>query len=358
MKCKYCGKEIDETIGFYKNCIGKAILDFSNSNNIPPVSGGYSKGLTGRALFNTTSDGFIGASDNIYINKIEYEKPNTNLNIDFKKISILKSGDFWEQKYYSLIQEVFPNYEKFWQIFVLPKREENSIRLKSSVDKNDEYLCMCHYTIFRRLISAKLKIFKAMILDIDSEDEIETCNEVYIHLSIALDLVYKFLMSLGIKYIKNCQMPSKLTKEDIIEHVVKYYEGKYQNDFEDYINNQKYVSINIHNPVNFINKAYREYDKPCFGEPFNKLFQIRDLVVKYRNPFIHNPIIGTISGKVPKKEKVKDYFNWSQIESIVDKPEIVKEDFIDIVTSLDEDFKEVIIIVNKIWGILTDNLNL
>lgn len=358
MKCKYCGNEIDETIGFCKNCISKAILDFSNSNESPPISGSYSKGLSSKALFNTISEGFIGASDNFYINKIEYEKPDIKMNIDFKKISILKNGDFWEQKYYSLIQEVFPNYEKFWQIFVLPKREENSIRLRSSVDKNDEYLCMCHYTIFRRLISAKLKIFKAMILDINSEDEIETCTEGYIHLSIAIDLVCKFLMSLGIKYIKNCQVPSKLTRENIGEHVTKYYEEKYQNDFEDYINNQKYVSINIHNSANFINKAYREYNKSCFGKPFSKLFQIRDLVIKYRNPFIHNPIIGTISGKVPKKEKVKDYFSWSQIESIANKPEIVKENFIDIVTSLGEDFTEVVLIVNKIWGILTDNLNL
>ena len=93
------------------------------------------------------SDNVALASDSISIDKVIFEEDiNETIHnkIDFIKISILVEGDSWEQKYYKFISKDFPNYEKFWQTFVLPKRKKNTIRLKSDIGNKDEYICMCN----------------------------------------------------------------------------------------------------------------------------------------------------------------------------------------------------------------------
>ena len=354
MKCKSCGKEIHESSNYCDECLEKLFGD-SKLNYSRPVSGGFTTGITKKVI--TNPDNIILASDNMidkFPQKVIFKKTKDK-KTDFSKISILKKGDIWEQKYYKFISKDFPNYEKFWQTFILPKRKKGQIRLKSNTSENDEYICMCNYTIFRKLISAKSKISKAMISDVDPEEMIDTCVEGYFHLGSALDLVYKFLMVIGIEYIKNIIL-HKITEEKMIEKVVKYYRKRYNSDYKDFIENQKYVSINIHNSANYIKKAFAEYNISRFKKPFTKLFQIRDLVIKYRNPFVHNPIIGNIQGRIPKKKYVKEFLNWSQIEKIIDKPKIIEEKFTDIVLELENDYNNTLIILNNIWGILTNNL--
>jgi len=341
MKCKSCGKIIKETDIFCNECIEKIFGD-SKKNYSPPTSGGFTTGIKDKVF--TDPNHVIFASDNIGINDFPQE-------VIFKGDSLLISGDEWEQKYYEFISEDFPNYEKFWQTFILPKRRKGQIRLKSTTSKDDEYICMCNYTIFRKLISVKSKISKAMTSDIDPKEEIDTCVEGYFYLGSALDLVYKFLMAIGTKYRKN-KMPLKLTEVEITERVIKYYQKYYDSDYKEFIKNQKYVSINIHSSASFIKDAFAEYNTPIF----KKLFQVRDLVIKYRNPFVHNPIIGNIQGRIPKKKYIKEFLNWSQIEKIIDEPEIIKEKFTDIVLELETDFNSTLIILNNIWGILIDKI--
>jgi len=343
MKCVYCGKETINQSVYCNDCIAKIF-------GKPPIIN-YSRPVSG---------GFTGASDNISIDKVIYKEDineTKNKITDFIKISILVGGDFWEKKYYEFISKDFPNYEKFWQAFVLPRRKINTIRLKSDVNKNDEYICMCNYTIFRKLISVKSKISKAMTQDVNPEEEIDTCVEGYFYLGSALDLVYKFLMAMGMKYTKNL-IPSKLTEEKLVEKAIEYYRKRYDSAYKDYIENQKYVSMIIHDSEGFIKNIFAEYNTPHLKRPFTKLFKIRNLVIKYRNPFIHNPIIGNVEGKIPKKQYVKDFLNWSQIETVIDKPEIIKEKFTDIVSELKDDYNNTLFILNSIWGILINNLNL
>jgi len=343
VKCKSCGKIIKVTEVFCNECL-KKIFGESRVNYSPPLSGGFTAGIKDKDTF---PNQIIFASDSISIDDTQ--------KISLKGNSLITGGDEWEQKYYKFISKDFPNYERFWQTFILPRRREGKIRLKSTISKIDEYICMCNYTIFRKLVSAKSKISKAMISDTDSEEEIDTCIEGYLYLGSALDLVYKFLMTIGLKYIGN-KKPDKLTEEELIEMVIKYYQKNYNSDYEDFIKNQKYISINIHSSASFIKEVFREYNTPNFGKQFSRLFEIRDLVVRYRNPFVHNPIIGNIQGKIPKKKYIKEFLNWSQVEEIVDKPGIIKEKFTDIVSELENDFKGTLIILNNIWGILIDKI--
>ena len=340
MKCKSCGKIIKETDVFCNECIEKIVGD-SKKNYSPPVSGGFTKGIKDKVF--TDPNHIIFASDNIGINDFPQD-------VIFKEDSLLENGDEWEQKYYEFISEDFPNYEKFWQTFILPKRRKGQARLKLKTSKTDEYICMCNYTIFRKLISVKQKISKATLSDMDFEEEIDTCVEGYYYLGSALDLVYKFLMVIGTEYIKN-KVPLKLTENKITDLVTNYYRKYYDSDYEDFIKNQKYISINIHTSVSFIKEAFKEYKKQ-----FKELFQLRELVIKYRNPFVHNPIIGNIHGKIPKRDYVKEFLNWSQIEKIIDKPEIIEEKFTDIVPELEKDLKDTLIILNNIWGILINKI--
>ena len=138
MKCKSCGKEIQESGSYCYECLEKLFGD-SKQNYSRPVSGGFTTGITDKVI--TSPNDIILASDMIdkFPQKVIFEKTKDK-KTDFTKISIFERGDIWEQKYYKFISKDFPNYEKFWQTFILPKRRKDQISLKSNTNKNDEYI--------------------------------------------------------------------------------------------------------------------------------------------------------------------------------------------------------------------------
>ncbi|PWH12856.1 MAG: hypothetical protein DDG59_15310 [Anaerolineae bacterium] len=108
--------------------------------------------------------------------------------------TLQEHGDYYEQKYWYLVKDTFPNYEIFWKDFIVPltkRGESGGIDLRENIHcKWLIELAMAHYTVFYHLTVAedlRLKFVK---------NEYEFSEHVFYHLSSATEMVERLLFTL------------------------------------------------------------------------------------------------------------------------------------------------------------------
>ncbi|HJW29521.1 MAG TPA: hypothetical protein VJ508_09770 [Saprospiraceae bacterium] len=68
--------------------------------------------------------------------------------------TIEKDGDYWEKKFHPRLFPMFPNYDEFWRLAIIPltdRAHTGGIDLRSNIDRNLKLLAMSHYACYYHL---------------------------------------------------------------------------------------------------------------------------------------------------------------------------------------------------------------
>jgi len=231
-----------------------------------------------------------------------------------KNYILLYDGDHLEQKYWSLfIKEEFPEYEQFWQKYVVPlTNRPDDIHFKndaelSHIGKNDHDICIAqlHYTILRHLVRA-YEIRQIEPVDLDQ------FVECLVRLSAATDAA-----------------------DELIERMTF--------------------------PANYDPWSEKDGEKArrAWREKNTELKYLRD----YRNKLVHGRVSPSVLIKgtfdryrVPKFEKVNDYIDWRKVTTErVGKGGRVRKDFDSPNNLMEKAWKDVLSYFEKNWKKIYDN---
>lgn len=252
-------------------------------------------------------------------------------------------GDDFEKIGWDLfVRDKFPNYEKFWQKFVFPKRDENSIHHKSDLEIIESELIMLHYSIFRNFFLIYNKLSGAV--------DFETFENCYSRLSSILDLTEEFLMKYAIFEKK---LDLDLILNDFQDRSVEFN----INDAKKSIEKGKPYSVSF---LSKIELAEAHYSAEMTSKFKNKSREIRT----YRNKVIHSwqRFIVILNGLlfVAKKETVtkKEFSDWAKVyDKIKEKDTVyIKKNFISAKALIENEVSELVIIINNLWNEIISEL--
>lgn len=235
-------------------------------------------------------------------------------------------------------KEKFPNYEKFWQLFVVPKTNRPSDIHYSSSKTNLEERAVgsIHYAIFQNFnyIYSSLKTGL-------SEESFELS---FIKLSNNCDLVEELLFRILI-YCK------KETIENVISGV-KLKKPKLESDktIKNDLNKKGSYTIAIINRIEIIKKHFE----------FSKYLTLSGRIRNYRNTIAHSWQSFQVNDLVPKVEFVQEYKDWIKVTDIVKSgnQDQISKMVTSQYTKRDELISgyadQLITIINIIWVVLID----
>jgi len=98
--------------------------------------------------------------------------------------TLLVDGDALEKETWPIMRELFPHYEEFWRLHLVPLRSRGSIQPRRGIDQDFEHLAMFHYSTYVRLHRAVQK-------SRESENDFRFPDEVYLHVSASAELGFK-----------------------------------------------------------------------------------------------------------------------------------------------------------------------
>ncbi|MCK9293125.1 hypothetical protein M0P25_03555 [archaeon] len=209
-------------------------------------------------------------------------------------------GDSIEKESWDLfIQAKFPNYETFWQNFVVPRtnRPDNFyLRQEILFKENEVFITQIHYSILVQFYYINKYI-------VHCEDDFVFENLIT-RLSSITDLTEEFLF----RYL------IYLRKIDVIKLVKSADNSKLKISVKDAVKSLEdgiNYSISVFNKKKILIKVFKK-------ESVKELFKLVDEIRSYRNKVIHSWAIFKINNKVPSKEflinlKFKKYHIWSYL---------------------------------------------
>jgi len=242
------------------------------------------------------------------------------------------------------VQNKFPNYEKFWQQFVVPRRRKGSIHHKGELPMIEKELIMLHYSIFRHLFF--------IYVDLDSLRNFEDFENKYIRLASVLDIVEEFLIKLLIlkgKLDLADEFLSRFSKEELHFDIEKAKEA---------IEKGKNYTLRLLSKIEIIKAILKDNERVREFEKFaNK-------VREYRNQLIHSwprfHIYTPAGILIIRKELVNDktFREWANVlEEMENNPSFVKNNFIPIKGFIQNDADHLCVILNDIWEIVLEMIH-
>lgn len=285
------------------------------------------------------------------------------------KITLSNSGDGYEQDFWFYINQRLPNYEQFWQKHIIPltKRIElpfnrpDRIKPRDSVDKKLIDISEVHYSVFMNLIQAYKRL---------THRDLSWFEDFYTHLVSSCDLAEDFWLKICL-LISECTDTTLTSNRPISEDECKkqapiYYE-RYKKNYKYFQENRGMKPIMISVPdVDKIIKEFFNGDNSSGKYKNYKKFSQK--IKEYRNVIIHHPQIGKniiLYGNtnfniavelVPKKEKIKEYIHWRQIEDALKDTHKLENDFIQIEKQMESDIKELEIVFNNLWEVILQKM--
>lgn len=276
-----------------------------------------------------TKDG-VSAKDSLEMKDRPHGELHYRLKID---------GDALEKEAWDLfVQRYFPNYERFWLAFVVPRTcRPDSIRTRPEIQAPESFLIMLHYTILRNLHFAGLSLNNAY--------DRQIFEQIYIRLSSAADVCEEFLFRflLGQKgetikeFIENnyneelsAPIPPNLDKA-----VKKLEKGK------DY-------NLRVIRKRQIIEKLSEKLDLQTF-------FSFCDSIRGYRNIIVHSWPLFQINQMCLTKEATKNwkYRDWVSVLNILQdatkREEFIQKNYRDMVMMVSEDFSSLVTLINDLW---------
>jgi hypothetical protein len=134
--------------------------------------------------------------------------------------TLLLNGDALEKATWSDMRELFPHYEEFWRLHLVPLRSKGSIQPRRGIDEDFEYLAMFHYSTYVRLQRAVEK-------SREMGGDIRFPDEIYLRLSAAAELGFKVVEKFSQIY-QQCLGPKAIVDSGRVRTLKDRF-GEYRN---------------------------------------------------------------------------------------------------------------------------------
>ncbi len=273
------------------------------------------------------------------------------------KWSLMDDGDLFEKAYWPYLKDSFPNYEVFWNLFIVPLTrriiDRTNILFRADIDPLLEETSMAHYTIFKSLyfIFEEKKCFGN-----------ESLRNVYYHFGLIIEMVnlltwkvYSIKCRVG---LENQEFIPALKENEATKKFRSFMKDNYHKQYQDFIGEGRPVVYYLHTRTDVLNKLIKD---PNFLKKVKDFFRgISD----YRNSFIHTPLPGHLVMHNPftkkatrfviKKDKIRQYKLWTDVTHTF---QVNIDDFIAEEQLVEKDFYKIQEILNEIWGHLIIEIN-
>lgn len=130
-----------------------------------------------------------------------------------------KFGDKMERQYWDRLQKFIPHYEMFWQTYVLPLRERNSIWFREDIDPLLETVAIASYSTYLALGRAHQQVYA-------NKDGFRHIEEVYMAIQRAAEVGIKLIDAFGKlreKYSQSHPLKSRAELDGFINNRLSKY---------------------------------------------------------------------------------------------------------------------------------------
>ncbi|MBU0495124.1 MAG: hypothetical protein KKA73_14835 [Chloroflexi bacterium] len=267
-------------------------------------------------------------------------------------LSLENDGDLWEQKYWHLIRESFPNYEVFWKTFIVPLSNRiqyrKDQRIRCNLDPVLEQLAMTHYSVFRHFITTHRLLGQA---DFAQLDKLPQGDTVFFHLAATTEMIDRLLM-----IISRIKVKVRIQREPTFEEVKPGFsqmepdQARLQKEFTRLLETGRNMAFPICN-IRDVAKTNLGDLGPDWKKDLGQFHGLSDKIRTYRNYFTHNPILAMQldDGKqpcIPKYSALKNYAqSWSSVFYGAN-----EDDFVPLEGLLWEYFNDLLQAANRLWG--------
>lgn len=253
-----------------------------------------------------------------------------------------ESDDIIKYEIASLIEKYFPNYERFYNNYIVNFIGSDGNR-RTDMHPIFEEIGMADYAILK-----SLNYIRRTWMYVVTGDPNQTFKNIYFHFGLIFDSVEHMGRNIlrledELKIIDFKKSIKKKISKDILGNWLK---NQYEGEIDLYIKTGKPPSppkgTKRIMELLLQNELKREYEK------FSR--NIRE----YRNMFAHNPSVGIFTAFInrisiqlcPKKDKVRDYPLWSDMRL---KRQSNPNDFTQPSILINEDFINLLVLLNKIY---------
>lgn len=264
---------------------------------------------------------------------VDYEKKESLQGKDYSAEE-KDEVDIIEEEAKLFLENHFPNYTKFWKLYVVPRtnRPEN-IRIKKDTPYIERVIMMLHYSILRNLVFVK----RGMNNLVDNR----IFENSYIRLSSATDVCEEFLFWFII-WVKN----------ETIDNIVKKNPKFLKKCAIEKENAIKRLNNGINYSIPILSK--KEILKDLTNKDFGKEFFVCiNEIRQYRNILVHSWPTFRINNLYPKREFVKEFRDWVEIESALEdektRQNVIETKFKKMNEILSSDFDKFVQLVNVLW---------
>jgi hypothetical protein len=277
--------------------------------------------------------------------KIEFERLVDIVNTT----SYVNSGASTEIKFGHYLQRDFSNSEIYWRKFIVPTTNRlygNKLDTNNREGISEDLLDIgsFHYTIFWRLIEAQE--------DLNFE-------RFYTKLGTVCDLVEEFLKT--VYFIKmectnqEVNLGYKKTKEEFLAGMSQWYDDKYLSAYEYYYKYGRHNSIDIRDREYILDDYFEK------NEDWKRYKTFSQGIKNYRNKIVHYYILARphdgINWYIPKKDKIKKYSKWVDVQRALKGVNRIPDDFIDEKTQMTNDLIEMKQVLQVLWEKSISDMN-
>lgn len=271
-------------------------------------------------------------------------------------------GDSEEKRYWHYLNEDFPNYEKFWQQFVvpltkrieLPKGNPERIRIREEISEELEDINMAHYSVFINIIQAHKRL---------ETQDYSNFEDFYVHLGSVCDLSEDFLLKMY--FLTNAcknrhsKIIQELSEDEFLSIAKNYYKNNYKKAYEYYQRKSRMPIIKIPDIPDILSDFFEENNAKGAYSSYKAFSQE---IRQYRNVIVHCPQIGSIflddgTKMVPKKKKIGNYDTWRKVFAAARSPRTLREDFISPHLQMNNDLRDLKRLINSLWDTVLLNIN-
>lgn len=152
-----------------------------------------------------------------------------------------------------------------------------------NIDEDLEFIGIAHYTVLKSLSY----VFQNKD-SVSMNDPSQRFKNIIFHYALIIDCIRQ--ISFHILKFKNKLNPSfqpiiqKLSKENFLKQMDKWYEDNYNERFDTFLNSGGIIMHEIHSSKKFLSLISK-------GGKFKSYHKFNEIITPYRNVFIHNPSI-------------------------------------------------------------------
>jgi len=266
--------------------------------------------------------------------------------------TLRKDGDREEKLFGHYLEFTLPNYEVFWERFVVPltKRPEN-IKFRDGLDPILARMAEIHYSMFWHLVAAHR--FLDMCEPLASEVPL-LFQSIMFHLGVATEMVEDFLFiwaRIQSRVVQKSLVGVESLSADEACNKARTFVGnrKYRSTaMKEFVERGRPVSIRLHVKRDvfdqFLHMAGEMAEKSC-----GKFHTVSGRVRHYRNAIVHNPVLGKLVTKqekfwLPKEPKLSKYDEWMKV---IQSPRL--EDFTEATQLAGSFLRETEEVINELW---------